>query len=204
MRGISSQPSITSIEVGINSNNDQVVHYDFMKGGKHHSFVDADLWDLRDRSKQSVRSKVYDDYLLKEAIHLCEREQQWKVPESVLEYAVGYYTQVASTWIKHQVTAGIKLSLPANSTTISLITSQGTMFTKQQERSGYAVHYRLGGLHKVAKHVVLTQIPGKMLCSIKTDVIILIQKVDESQYDSRNIYVVAEIIGEDVEETKLF
>ncbi|AFS24770.1 LifA/Efa1-related large cytotoxin [Chlamydia psittaci] len=204
LRGISSQPSITSIEVGINSNNDQVVHYDFMKGGKHHSFVDADLWDLRDRSKQSVRSKVYDDYLLKEAIHLCEREQQWKVPESVLEYAVGYYTQVASTWIKHQVTAGIKLSLPANSTTISLITSQGTMFTKQQERSGYAVHYRLGGLHKVAKHVVLTQIPGKMLCSIKTDVIILIQKVDESQYDSRNIYVVAEIIGEDVEETKLF
>lgn len=145
LRGISSQPSITSIEVGINSNSDQVIHYDFMKGGKHHSMVDVDLWDLRDRSKQSVRSRVYDDYLLKEAIHLCEREQQWKVPESVLEYAVGYYTQVTSTWIKHQVTAGIKLSLPANSTTISLITSQGMMFTKQQERSGYSVHYRLGG-----------------------------------------------------------
>ncbi|AFS20699.1 cysteine protease, YopT-type domain protein [Chlamydia psittaci GR9] len=204
LRGISSQPSITSIEVGINSNSDQVIHYDFMKGGKHHSMVDVDLWDLRDRSKQSVRSRVYDDYLLKEAIHLCEREQQWKVPESVLEYAVGYYTQVTSTWIKHQVTAGIKLSLPANSTTISLITSQGMMFTKQQERSGYSVHYRLGGLHKVAKHVVLTQIPGKMLCSIKADVIVLIKKVDVSQYNSRNIYVVAEIIGEDLGETTLF
>ncbi|EPJ31020.1 hypothetical protein CP061683_0892 [Chlamydia psittaci 06-1683] len=43
-----------------------------------------------------------------------------------------------------------------------------------------------------------------MLCSIKADVIVLIKKVDVSQYNSRNIYVVAEIIGEDLGETTLF
>ncbi|WP_349821431.1 LifA/Efa1-related large cytotoxin [Chlamydia abortus] len=203
MRRISSEAAIISIEVGVNSNSDQVVHYDFMKGGTHHSLVDVSLWDLRDRFKQSLRSRVYDNYLLKEATHFCDREQKWEIPASMLEYAVGYYSEVSSTWIIGQIRTGTKLSLPANSTTMSLITSQGAMFSKQQERAGYAVYYRVTGLNKISSDVVVYQNPGEMLCTFKKDVTVLIQKVDESQYSSRNIYIVAEVVTDD-QFTKVF
>ncbi|EQM62627.1 cysteine protease, YopT-type domain protein [Chlamydia ibidis 10-1398/6] len=203
MRRISSSAAIISIEVGVNSNSDQVVHYDFMKGGKHHSLVDVGLWDLRDRFKKSVRSRIYDNYLLKEATHFCDKEQKWEIPASMLEYAVGYYSQVSSTWVIGHVTTGTKLSLPANSTTMSLITSQGAMFAKPQERSGYAVHYRVTGLHRISSDVVINQTPGEMLCTFKKDVTVLIQKVDDSQYNSKNIYIVAEVVTDD-QSTKVF
>ncbi len=175
-----------------------------MKGGGHRLQEDYGLWDLRDRFKQSDRARIYDYYLLKEAIHLYEEEQKWQIPESMLEYAFGYYSQVSSTWISNQIAEGTKLFLPANSTTMSLITSQGAMFTKQQDMSGWAVHYRLGGLHKVAQHVIFIQVAGEMWFKIKTGISILIKKVDESQYSSGRIYVVAEVIGEDSGKTKLF
>ncbi|AGE75146.1 adherence factor domain protein [Chlamydia psittaci 84-8471/1] len=78
------------------------------------------------------------------------------------------------------------------------------MFTKQQEMSGCVVHYRLGGLNKVAKHVIFIQVAGEIWFKIKTGISILVKKVDESQYPSGHIYVVAEVIGEDSGKTKLF
>ncbi|ATQ72630.1 LifA/Efa1-related large cytotoxin [Chlamydia psittaci] len=204
MRRITQSVAITSIETGVNSHSEPVVYSDFMKGGGHRSQEDYGLWDLRDRFNKSDRSRIYDYYLLKEAIHLCEEEQKWQIPESMLEYAFGYYSQVSSTWISNQIAEGTKLFLPANSITMSLITSQGAMFTKQQEMSGCVVHYRLGGLNKVAKHVIFIQVAGEIWFKIKTGISILVKKVDESQYPSGHIYVVAEVIGEDSGKTKLF
>ncbi|WP_213357667.1 LifA/Efa1-related large cytotoxin [Chlamydiifrater phoenicopteri] len=196
MRRYSSKVGIISIETGLNSKNDPVMHFDLIEGGKYRSFEDLNAWDLRDRFKQSMRARTYDDYLLKESLHLCEKEQQWKVPEEILEESSGYYSQISSTWVQEQLKKDMRLTLPANSK-MALITSQGVMFTKRQERSGYVVHYKVVGLNNVANNIDLIQTSGAMLCTTKSNVTMVVKHVDNSQYNSRNIFVVTEIVPEE-------
>ncbi|WP_348660397.1 LifA/Efa1-related large cytotoxin [Chlamydiifrater volucris] len=197
MRGLSRQASIVSIETGIHSKKSRVVHLDLIEGRKYHSFLDLYAGDLQDRFNQSTRARIYDDYLLKEALHLCEEKQEWKVSKDILGEGVGYYSQVSSTWVQEDIKENTRLTLPAN-TKLSLITSQGVMFTRQQERSGFLIHYRVMGLDKVIDDVELsTQTPGALRCSLKTNATMVVRRVDNSQYSNRNIFIVAEIVSKE-------
>lgn len=197
MRGLSRQASIVSIETGIHSKKSRVVHLDLIEGRKYHSFLDLYAGDLQDRFNQSTRARIYDDYLLKKALHLCEEKQEWKVSKDILGEGVGYYSQVSSTWVQEDIKENTRLTLPAN-TKLSLITSQGVMFTRQQERSGFLIHYRVMGLDKVIDDVELsTQTPGALRCSLKTNATMVVRRVDNSQYSNRNIFIVAEIVSKE-------
>lgn len=206
---IVSTPAIVSIEEQVNSNHNQVVHFDVTRGNQHHSFTDLQLWDLRDRFDKSSRAKTYDYYLLKEAINLCDHKQQerekekWKIPSNILKYATGYYSRIVSTWTKGQITPGTKLLFTANDVTMSMISSQGTMFASSPKRSGYHVHFSVVKLYNVKDHILFTQTLGEILCTVQQDFTLKVKKVDESQYENKNIFIVAEITNNKTDATKL-
>ncbi|WP_375793455.1 LifA/Efa1-related large cytotoxin [Chlamydia sp. 12-01] len=175
--------------------NDQVVHYDPRVDQQFYMLRDYMLWNLRDRTKgPSKRAKAYDNYLLGSAMQLYSRDPKWQIPESMLQYAFGYYRVYVPHWVRSQMRVNTLVKMPKGSITISLITTQNDLFDRRPG-SGYNIYFTIVGLDKHVK--THTDKPGDMLLNLDQDVVLSVKKIDESEYSRRRIYVVAEIATEE-------
>ncbi|BAE81214.1 adherence factor [Chlamydia felis Fe/C-56] len=173
--------------------NDQVVHYDPRVNAQFYTWFDYVLWNLRDRAKGSKRAKAYDNYLLESAMHIYDKNPEWKVPESMLEYAAGYYRAQTSHWVRYHMRVGTRMKVPAGSIKISLITTQNEIFSRKSG-SGYNIYFIILGLNK---HVITHTQPGNMLVDVNKDTVLTVKKIDESEYHKKRIYVVTEMTSEE-------
>ncbi|WP_434694516.1 LifA/Efa1-related large cytotoxin [Chlamydia crocodili] len=175
--------------------NDQIVHYDPRIDQQFYLLRDYMLSNLKDRTKgSSKRAKAYDSYLLESAMHLYSRDPKWQIPESMLQYAFGYYRVYVPHWVRSQMRVNTMVKMPKGSITISLITTQNDLFDRRPG-AGYNIYFTIVGLDKHVK--THTDKPGDMLLDLDQDVILNVKKIDESEYARRRIYVVAEIATEE-------
>ncbi|WP_375793456.1 LifA/Efa1-related large cytotoxin [Chlamydia sp. 12-01] len=174
--------------------NDQVINYDPRADKQFYTLPDYMLWNLRDRTKgSSKRAKAYDSYLLGSAMHLSSKEPKWKIPDSMLQYAIGYYRVQVPQWVRSHMRTRTLVKMPKGSIKISLITTQNDIFDRKPG-GGYNIYFALLGLDKHVK--AQSEKPGDMLLDLNQDVILKVQKIDESEYSRKRIYVVAEIATE--------
>ncbi|AAP05301.1 LifA/Efa1-related large cytotoxin [Chlamydia caviae] len=174
--------------------NDQVVNYDPRIDKQFHTILDYMLWNLRDRAWGSKRAKAYDSYLLESAMHIYDKNPQWKIPESMLHYAIGYYKVQVPRWVRSHMRPYTLVKMLKGSITLSLITTQNEIFAHKRG-SGFNIYFALLGLNKhVEPH---SNKPGDMTLRLKQDVILKVRKVDESEYQKKRVYVVAEIATEE-------
>ncbi|QVE49097.1 LifA/Efa1-related large cytotoxin [Chlamydia crocodili] len=175
--------------------NDQIIHYDPRVDKQFYALSDYMLWNLRDRTKgSSKRAKAYDNYLLASAMHLSSKEPKWKIPDSMLEYAIGYYRVQVPQWVRSHMRTYTLVKMPKGSIKISLITTQNDLFDRKPG-GGFNIYFSLLGLNKHVK--AQSDKPGDMLLDLDKDVILKVQKIDESEYSRKRIYVVAEIATEE-------
>ncbi|MFJ1510024.1 LifA/Efa1-related large cytotoxin [Chlamydia crocodili] len=174
--------------------NDQVINYDPRIDRQFYTLSDYMLWNLRDRTKgPSKRAKAYDNYLLSSAMHLSSKEPKWKIPDSMLQYAIGYYRVQVPQWVRSHMRTHTLVKMPKGSIKISLITTQNDLFDRKPG-GGYNIYFALLGLNRHVK--AQSDKPGDMLLDLNQDVILKVKQIDESEYSRKRIYVIAELATE--------
>lgn len=181
--------------------NDQVLFYDQSSTPKFYSFDDYVLWNLRDRVAGSKRAQAYDNYLLEATLRLGMQHKlpsHWEIPQDLLRYGIGYYGTRVPQWIRGRIREGSFLRMSSHNMGVALITTQNNIFRNKDKKTAFNVYYSILGLYKYA---TLRQLAGEMVCDFDKRVVFRVKKVDEKDYNKRNIYIVMEV--SDQEEQKL-
>lgn len=193
---------IITRSISVIPNNDQVLLYDPQSAVQHYTFTDLMMWDLLDRSRKSHRAKTYDSYLIQEAMHLFSLEPKWDIPKSMLNYAIGYYKEQVSHWIQGQININSKVYIPKGTITLSLITTQNSMFTHSENTLDTTIYYSVHGLNKIADSILLHSQSGDMTCEILKDIILIVKQINESQYLDQKIFIATEVFTEEDDKLK--
>ena len=188
---------VVARSISVIPNNDQVLLYDPQLAVQHYKLTDAMMWDLLDRSKNSYRAKTYDSYLIQEAMHIFSPQPKWNIPKSMLQYAVGYYQEHFTQWIRGQISKNSKIYIPKGTTTFSLITTQNHMFPASENTSTITVYYSVYGLNKIADSLLLHSQAGDMTCDLLKDIVLVVKQINESQYSDRKIFIATEVFTEE-------
>ena len=186
------------------ANNDQVMRYNPLSVEQFYSKIDLLLADLKTRAIKAgeddfgLVSQIYDSYLMETAMHLGDTNPKWHISPNMLKNAITYYKAEVSSWVRNQLKVGMMVKIPAKAITVSLTTTQNNVFTSGYTK-GFSIFYSLIGLDS---HVKPHDKPGDMSLDLEKDVTLTVQKVDETDYPKKRIYVVLEMTEEEEQQLK--
>ena len=185
-------------------NNDQVLRYDPLTVKQFFSRTDLLMADLKTRAREahiddfSLRSQMYDSYLLEAAMHLDKPVPKWEISPSLLKGAITYYKSEVPTWVRYRLRAASRVKLPAKGVTLYLTTSQNNIFKKKRSQ-GFDIFYSFIGLEPfLTPH----EKSGDTSLNLKQDVTLIVRKIDETEYNKKRIYIVMELAPEETEKLK--
>ncbi|WP_236731709.1 LifA/Efa1-related large cytotoxin [Chlamydia pecorum] len=185
-------------------NNDQVLRYDPLTVKQFFSRTDLLIADLKTRAREahiddfSLRSQMYDSYLLEAAMHLDKPVPKWEISPSLLKGAITYYKSEVPTWVRYRLRAASRVKLPAKGVTLYLTTSQNNIFKKKRSQ-GFDIFYSFIGLEPfLTPH----EKSGDTSLNLKQDVTLIVRKIDETEYNKKRIYIVMELAPEETEKLK--